>query len=227
MRRPKRCAGFLVPDLTVHVQGARVMPFAAIPTLSFDIRVTNQLSSEWIQSIALRCQIQIEAARRRYDRDEAVPLLDLFGEPERWSQTVRSMLWTHANIMVPAFAGTTSVELPVSCTFDFNVAATKYFYGLRDGDVPLLFLFSGSIFYETPAGALHVSPISWEKESRYSLPVNVWRDLMEAYYPNSNWLVLRRDVFDRLYRYKLKQGIPTWDEAVDRVLALAEEQVPL
>ncbi len=69
-------------------------------------------------------------------------------------------------------------------------------------------------------------PISWEKESRFRLPVATWRELMDAYYPNTNWLALRRDIFDRLYRYKQQQGIPTWDAALERVLALVEEQVP-
>jgi hypothetical protein len=116
--------------------------------------------------------------------------------------------------------------LHVPCTFDFNVAATKYFAGLEDGDIPLLFLFSGSVFYEGPDGAFQVAPISWDKETRFRLPLKVWRDLMDAYYPNSAWLRLRRDAFERLLAYKTLHGIPTWEEALERLMDAAEETVP-
>jgi hypothetical protein len=215
-----------VPDLTLQVTAASVVPFAATPTLAFAVRVANQPADEPVQSIALRCQIRIEAARRAYDRTQAVPLLDLFGAPDRWSQTLRDMFWTNATAQVSSFVGSTTLDLSVACTFDFNVAATKYFYGLAEGDVPLVFLFSGSVFYQGASGSLQVSPISWEKESRFRLPVATWRELMEAYYPNTHWLVLRHDVFDRLYRYKQQHGIPSWDAALERILALVDEQVP-
>jgi hypothetical protein len=133
------------------------------------------------------------------------------------------MLWAHANTVVPAFAGEITAELPVPCTFDFNVAATKYFYGLTSGDVPLTLLFSGSVFYQNPTGTLQVAPISWAKEATYRLPVQLWQNLMAAYYPNEAWLHLRRDVFDRLYRYKVSRGIPSWEQALDGILPVEEE----
>jgi hypothetical protein len=214
-----------VPDLSLSVTGASVVPYAATPTIAFAVRIANDPSDERIHSIALRCQIRIEAARRQYDPARSAALLDLFGEPDRWSQTVRDMFWTHAYVHVPTFEGATAIELPVPCSFDFNVAATKYFHGLADGDLPLLFLFSGSVFYEAPDGSLQVFPISWEKESRFRLPAATWRELMEAYYPNA-WLTLRRDVFERLYRYKQQHGIPTWDAVIEHVLALVDDKVP-
>ena len=215
-----------MPDLTLFVAGVKAVPFAATPVLAFDVRIANRPIYERIHSVALRCQIRIEAARRLYDRDQAAPLRDLFGEPDRWSETMRDMFWTHAAVHVPSFVESTSVDLNVACSFDFNVAATKYFYGLSSGEVPLLFLFSGSVFYEAASGLLQVYPVSWEKESRFRLPLATWRELMDLYYPNTNWLTLRRDVFDRLYRYKQRHGLPTWDAALERLLALAEEQVP-
>jgi len=172
--------------------------------------------------VALRCQIQIEATRRRYSAKDQESLLDLFGEPDRWSQTLRSLLWTHASVVVPAFQGSTVADVPVPCTFDFNVAATKYFHGLSDGEIPLCFLFSGTVFYAQADGGLHVSPISWTKEARFKLPVKVWREMMDAFYPNSAWLCLRRDVFERLYQYKVSRGIPTWEQAFDRMLPVEE-----
>jgi hypothetical protein len=186
--------------------------------LSFKLRVTNAQRDEPIHTVALRCQIQIEATRRRYNEREQERLLDLFGEPERWGQTLRTTLWTHTSMVVKPFEGSTLVELPVPCTFDFNVAATKYFAGLEDGEVPLLLLFSGTIFYEAADGALQVSQISWEKEAKYRLPLRVWQEMMDFYYPNSAWLSLRRDVFDRLARYKMRRGIPTWEQALESLL---------
>ena len=175
----------------------------------------------------LRCQIQIETTRRKYQSDEEARLRDLFGEPARWGQTLRAMLWTHASVVVPPFTGEITTDLPVACTYDFNVAATKYFYALEEGEIPLDFLFSGSVFYQDAEGALQVAPISWTEEARFRLPVPTWRRLMETYYPNSAFVQLRRDVFDRLYQYKMRHGIPTWEQAVERILPPVDEEAPV
>jgi len=191
--------------------------------LAFKLRVENMDAEEAIQSVALRCQIQIEATRRKYDAGEQERLLDLFGEPERWSQTLRAMLWTHASVTVPPFQGSTLVDLPVQCTFDFNVAAAKYFAGLEGGEVPLNLMFSGTIFYDAGESTLQVEQIPWDREAKYRLPVRVWKEMMEIYYPNSAWLCLRRDVFDRLSQYKMRRGIPTWEQALESILPAVEE----
>ncbi len=209
---------FIVPDLSFQVEGAEAVAYAAAPLLMFKLRVTNADAEEPINTIALRCQIQIETTRRRYNEREQERLLDLFGEPERWGQTLRTMLWTHTSVVVKPFQGSTLVELPVPCTFDFNVAATKYFAGLETGEVQLCLLLSGTVFYEAADGALQVSQISWDKEAKYQLPVSVWQKMMDFYYPNSAWLSLRRDVFDRLYQYKMRRGIPTWEQALESLL---------
>ena len=147
-------------------------------------------SEEIIHTVALRAQIQIEATRRKYDANEQERLLDLFGEPDRWGQTLRSMLWTHASVVVPRFAGSVLADIPVPCTFDFNVAATKYFHGVTSGDLPLCFQFSGTVFYQGEDETLQVAPISWDKEAKYRLAGKVWKDLMDTYYPNSAWLAV-------------------------------------
>ena len=166
--------------------------------LAFRLELEDSSPGAAIHSIALHALIQIEAPRRRYSAAEQERLADLFGEPERWGQTLRPMLWTHADVTVPAFSGSVAVDLRVPCSFDFNLAATKYFYGLSDGDIPLMFLFSGSCFYAGAAGGLEVAPIPWSKEARFRLPAVVWREIMDSYYPNSAWLRIRQDVFDRL-----------------------------
>jgi hypothetical protein len=212
-----------MPDLRFQVESASMVPFAAAPTLAFKLRITNGVAGEAIHTVALRCQIQIEVTRRRYAPEEQERLLDLFGTPDRWGQTLRSLLWTNASMVVPAFTGeTTTADLQVPCTFDFNVAATKYFEGLQDGEIPLNMLFSGTVFYALPDEPLQVAPISWEQEARCKLPVKTWREMMDFYYPNSVWLNLRRDVFDRLNQYKMRHGIPTWEQALEEMLPVEE-----
>jgi hypothetical protein len=211
-----------MPDLSFRIEEVAVVPFAAAPTLGFKLRIENAVASETIHTVALRCQIQIEVTRRRYSAEEQSRMRDLFGEPDRWSQTLRNLLWTHANVVVPSFQGSTLADLLVPCTFDFNVAATKYFEGLTDGEIPLHLMFSGTVFYAGSDDVLQVAPISWEQETKFKLPVNVWRAMMASYYPNCVWLNLRRDVFERLYQYKTQRGIPTWEQALEEVLPVEE-----
>jgi hypothetical protein len=211
-----------MPDLSFRVEEAVVVPFAAAPSLAFKLRIDNTITDETIHTVALRCQIQIEVTRRRYTEEEQGRMLDLFGEPARWSQTLRSLLWTHASVVVPSFHGSTLIDLPVPCTFDFNVAATKYFEGLSDGEIPLHLMFSGTVFYADSDDVLQVAPISWEQETKFKLPVKVWRQMMDSYYPNCVWLNLRRDVFERLYQYKTQRGIPTWEQALEEMLPVEE-----
>jgi hypothetical protein len=211
-----------MPELNFQVEEAVVTPFSAVPALAFKLRISNLPAGEMVHTIALRCQIQLEVTRRRYSPEEQKSMLDLFGEPGRWSHTLRNLLWTHASVVVPSFKESTVVELPVPCTFDFNVAATKYFEGLQDGEVPLCLQFSGTVFYALPDESLQVAPISWQHEAKFRLPVKVWREMMDAYYPNSAWLCLRRDVFDRLNQYKMQHGIPTWEAVIESVIPAGE-----
>jgi len=214
-----------MPDLTIAVEKVEVVPFAASPTLAFKLRVTNENPSEVIHTVVLRSQIQIEVTRRRYTPHEQERLRDLFGEPERWGQTLKKLLWTNTSTVAPQFTGATTVDLPVPCTFDFSVATTKYFDGLTDGDIPIFLVFSGTVFYADPDGGLRVAPISWDKETKFRMPLAIWKDMMDRYYPNSAWLCLRRDVFEQLQEYKIRQGIPTWEQALEKLLAQAQETI--
>jgi hypothetical protein len=201
------------------------VPYGASPLLAFDLQVANSGPEEAIHTVVLRAQIQIEVTRRHYTPEEQAKLLDLFGEPSRWGQTLKNLLWTNAIVIVPGFEKQTIVELQVPCTFDFNVAATKYFHGLSEGELPLNFLFSGTVFYADSNEQLQVAPISWEKEAKFKLPLKTWKDLIDHYYPNTAWLNLRRDVFDRLYQYKVRNGITSWEQVIERILAGTEETV--
>jgi hypothetical protein len=207
-------------DLSFAVLGARAEPYAAVPTLVFRLRLTES-TGERIHAVALRCQIQIEPRQRHYAGPEEERLLELFGEPRRWSETLKTVLWTHASLMVPGFTGSLEIDLPVACTYDFEVTAAKYFHALDDGEIPLLLLFNGTVFTRGQTG-FSVEPVPWEKEAPYRLPVRVWRELMDQYFPGGAWIRLRRESFDALHLFKARRALPTWDDAVESLLREAE-----
>jgi len=213
-----------VPDLEFKLEGVEVADFAAIPSLVFKLRIEN-LEDEPVRSVALNTQIRIAATGRHYEAAEQERLLELFGEPSRWKDTLRSLLWTHTVLQVPRFSGSTVVDMPVACTYDLEVVAAKYFYALQDGEVPLEFLFSGTIFYAGEDGRLQTTRISWEKEAEFRLPVRLWKEMMDQYFPNSAWVRLRKDAFDQLYDYKVRKGLPTWEATVEALLRASEQGV--
>jgi hypothetical protein len=210
------------PDLHFTIETAGTLRFAASPHIVFKLRITDG-APRTIHTVILRCQIQLDVSRRRYTAEEQKRLTDLFGEPNRWGETLRPLLWTNTSIVVPSFDNSIVVDLPITCTFDFNVAATKYFAGIETGEIPVSFFFNGTIFYEREDSALQVAQISWEKEASYRMPIRIWREMMDAYYPNTTWLCLQRDAFERLYAYKVKRGITTFDEALLQAIEPALE----
>lgn len=210
-----------MPDLQFQVEGAEATPNAASPQIAFKVRITNA-GPQRVHSIALRAQVQIEPVRRRYTPQEQQHLRDLFGEPERWSKSLHALLWANINVNVPGFTSTTLIDIPVPCTFDFNVGITKYIYGLEDGELPISLMFSGTIFFTGSAG-LQVAQVPWDREASYRLPVSVWKEMMDTYYPNTAWISLRRDVFERLYDFRSHQGFATWEQTLERMLELTAE----
>ena len=213
-----------MPDLEFKLEGAEVADFAAVPSLVFKLRIEN-LEGEPVRSVALNTQIRIAATGRHYEAAEQERLLELFGVPSRWKDTLRSLLWTHIVLQVPRFSGSTVVDMPVACTYDLEVVAAKYFYALEEGEVPLEFLFSGTIFYAGEGGRLQTTRISWEKEAEFRLPVRLWKEMMDQYFPNSAWVRLRKDAFDQLYDYKVRKGLPTWEATVEALLRASEQGV--
>lgn len=216
-----------MPDLNFEIVSAETPPFAAVPTLIFKLGISNAMAQEPIHSIALRCQVQINVTRRRYSPEAQARLLEVFGEPKRWGETLRPLLWTHVGTVVPQFTESAVIDLPIPCTYDFEVVSTKYFNALGDGEIPLTFLFSGTIFYEGQAGNLQVAQIPWSKEATYRLPIALWQEMMERYYPNSAWIRLHKDIFDQLYQYKATRALPTWDEVIVQLLQTSGEEAHL
>ncbi|HVL27488.1 MAG TPA: DUF6084 family protein [Acidimicrobiales bacterium] len=204
-------------QLSFEVAGAEADRYAAVPTLNVRLHVSAGAGAD-VHALSLRCQIRIEPQRRRYTRAEEERLLGLFGETPRWGDTLRPFLWAHASAMVPGFVGFTEVDLPVPCTYDFEVAAAKYMHSLDDGEIPLVLLFNGTAFGRSADGALRVDPVPWHCESTYRLPVAVWRAMMDLYFPNQGWLRLPRHTLDALERYKSVEGLATMEQAVEALL---------
>lgn len=212
-----------MPDLDFQVTGVEPSTDGLTPLLHFRLRVTTS-SQEPIHALLLSTQIQIQSQQRSYTAEEKEKLVELFGTPERWGQTLRNRLWTHVNATVGRFAGETETILPVHCSYDLNLSAAKYFYALGEGDVPLLFLFSGSVFYATPEKDFQVERLSWNKECAYRLPARTWKALMERHYPNSQWVYLHREMFDRLWAYKRRHGLAAWEQVVEQLLSSADHR---
>src|SRR4029077_2136780 len=204
-------------DITFAVLDVAPEPYAVTPILMARVGIAS-VSEEPVHAIALRCQVRIEPSRRQYSDDEAAALLDLFGPRERWAATQHSFLWQHATAMVQGFTGTTQVRLPLECTYDFEVAAAKYLHALRDGTIPLQFLFSGTVFRRGSSG-FAVQQVPWDREERYDMPVSVWRDLIRQDFPKHARVRLDRDTIDALAAYRSARGLIGFDDAITSLLA--------
>jgi Family of unknown function (DUF6084) len=206
-------------DLIFGCTGVTAERYAATPTLTFALTITES-SGVRVHAIALRCQIRIEPHRRRYSAAEAQRLHDLFGDTSRWAETVKPIQLATVTTMVPTFTAVTEVDLPVPCTYDLEVASARYLQGLDDGTVPLLLLFSGTVFLATGDG-FSVELVPWSAEASYRMPVSVWRELVDLHFPGSAWLRCSRETLDALSAFKAKRALPTWDATLTALLAEA------
>jgi hypothetical protein len=203
-----------LPALTFEVEAAEPVRFAAAPTVAFTLRIA---SDKPVRSLALNTQIRIAPARRRYSERDEERLVELFGPRDRWGETLRTFRWDQVGVLVPPFEEHTAVELAVPCTYDLEVATSKYFYALDDGDVPLEFLFSGTIFF-LAHGQLRTAQVPWDREATFRMPARIWKQAMELHFPGAAWLRVRDDVFDRLVAYKARHALPTWDATFEELL---------
>ena len=211
-------------DLVFDCVGARNERYAVVPTLTFALRI-SETGGRRVDAIALRCQIRIQPQQRRYDADEADRLLDLFGEPARWAQSLKPIQLTTVAAMVPGFTGSLQIDLPVPCTYDLEVGWARYINALGSGTVPLLLLFSGTVFTAVD-GRMSVEQVPWSKEAEFALPVAVWRDLVDTHFPNTSWIRVSRPTLDALLEFKSRNALPTWDSTLETLLAGAREPMP-
>jgi len=211
-----------MPDLSFRIGDVAAAPSAAVPTIVAQLHISNARADEPIRSILLNCQVRIQPLGRSYSAIEEARLLELFGERERWARTMTPMLWTNLSLNVLGFTAQTTVELPLPCTMDFDVAATKFFYGLEAGNIAASVVFSGTVFYAAANNALQIAQIPWDREARFALPVKVWQEAMQSHYGDAAWLRLSRETFDRLYRFRVARGIGVWDRLFEQLIDDAE-----
>jgi hypothetical protein len=216
---PQAPAGSLgvAPELRFAVRGAGPLEHAAVPTLKFALELAAP-GGETIRSVLLDAQVQIAARQRHYATGEQERLLELFGTPERWSSTLRTLPWLRTTLVVPPFTGRTTVDLTVPCTYDLEVAAARYLAALAEGEIPLELLLSGSVFYAAPDGRLQTARIPWDHEVAYRMPVSAWRAAMDAHFPHSAWLRVDRKRYERLWAYKARHAFVSWEAAIDSLL---------
>ncbi|HEX4347831.1 MAG TPA: DUF6084 family protein [Vicinamibacterales bacterium] len=203
--------------LSVRVLDAKPSAQTAAPGVTFRLRVET-ISPGAVHAIALRCQTRIEPKGRRYAKDEQARLYELFGDVSQWERTLRSATWAHTTILIPSFERQVEVDMPVACTYDLEVASAKYLHAVRDGEVPLTFFFSGSIFRIGPSGMV-VEPVSWDLEASFRMPTCVWRAAMDQFFPGGGWIRLDRETIDRLQAFRGRQAVVSWDEAITLLLA--------
>jgi Family of unknown function (DUF6084) len=206
-------------DLVFDCIGAQADRYAVLPTITLTLRI-SETSGQRIDTIALRTQIRIEPSRRHYTPAEEERLHDVFGDTARWADTLKPMQFTNVSTMVTSFTGSTEVKIPINFSYDLEVGYGRYFASLESGEIPLLLLFSGSIFSVVDA-KFQVQQVPWHKEATYRLPVSVWREAVDAHFPNSAWLAVSRQTFDDLQRFKTQRALPTWDATVLALLAAA------
>jgi hypothetical protein len=216
-----------MPDLNFEILGVEPERYAVAPTLLFKLQVTNRVPREEVFAAALKGQFMIEAVPRRYGAPTQERLLEVFGEPSRWDETLNSLLWTHVSVPLPRFTGSTLIQVPVACGQDFELASNKYFHALREGVVPIALLLSGTIFYSDPEGMVLVTQLPWEKEASFQMPARLWRDLMQSYYPDTRWLRVGGETFDKLQRFKALSALPTFDLCLEALLGRVAEGPPL
>lgn len=209
------------PWLAFAVSGVRAVEHAAAPTLIFTLDVDDRSGQE-VFAVALTMHIHIEPIKRSYDEETRAKLIELFGEPRRWAKTAGRMLWSIESVLVHNFKGSTSVEVPVLCNYDLELAATKYFSSVPDGEVPVAFHFNGSVYYSDTDDRLQIVQLPWDTVADYQMPVATWKQMIDLYYPYRGWVPLHSETMERLERFKAERGRHTFDETIAELLRESE-----
>ncbi len=206
------------PGLRIAVTDVRAVPHSAAPTLSFTVSVDDDSGREVFMA-GLTVQVQIEPAKRTYDAESKEKLTELFGDPHRWTTTAQRMHWTTEALLIPSFTGSTTAKLEILCNYDVELAAAKYFHSVSEGEIPLAFHFNGSVYYAAEGGRLQVLQVPWDTAADFRMPVSVWTEMIDSYYPYRGWIPVHRDTLDAVQRLKARLGSPTFDAALTQLLA--------
>jgi hypothetical protein len=208
-------------ELVFDCTGMEPDRYAVVPSMNLKLRI-SETSGDRIEAIALRCQIRIEPARRRYTPAEEERLNDLFGDTSRWADTLKPLQFATVSAMVPGFTGSTEIDLPVPFSYDLEIGSARYFTGLESGEIPLLLLFSGTVF-GLADGRISVQLVPWSKEAMCRIPVSVWREAIDVHFPNAAWIKMSTQTLDELQRFKNRRALPTWDATLRALLERAAD----
>jgi len=201
------------PEVKLEILGAAHEPFAAQPTLRFEMSVYEPTDRP-IYAISIKAQINFDPARREYDAATREDLIELFGIPERWPSTTRSFLWCHASTVVHSFTGATTFGLEVPCTSDLEVTAARYVSALPDGEVPITMHFTGRVLYQGPQRQVQAVHLPWSTSASYRMPVDVWRKMMKNHHGESGFVLLHVDTLAALKKHKRVNGLHSFDAVV-------------
>ena len=207
-----------MPNLTFQIEAASPVAFAVSPQIALSVRVVNSRPEFAVESLLLRYQIQIDAAARSYDTRESEALRELFGDGAVRARAVKRLTWTQAAAVVPPFTHEARFEVHAPCTFDMSISTSKYFRAIFEGGAPIAILFSGTVFHRDTQGALQAAPVPWSTEARFTIPAQAWRDAVDEHYAGVTPLPVRRDLFERLERYRREHALPTWDHVIEMLL---------
>jgi hypothetical protein len=212
-----------IPAPDFNVLEAAPVPRSAAPVISFQMRVRDYSERE-VYAIGLRSQIMIEARQREHDDATRERLLELFGEPERWGDTARGLLWAHCETFVGGFVASTRFELRVPVSLDLEVATVKYFTAIDSGKVPLAFHFNGTVFYCGDQDRLQITQVPWTAEAQFALPIETWRKTIDDHYPNGAFVRLEEDTLEALRRYRIARGLHSLDAALAELVMDARDR---
>lgn len=209
-----------LPDLDFAVTGARAMTDAAVPTLLFRLALSRTGGGR-VRSVSLNADVRIAVDRRGCDRVDRLVMARIFGQPEQWATSMRPLTWARISTVVPPFDERTETDLAVPCSRDMDLAVTSYFHGVRDGEVPLDFLFSGTVFHDGRDGRLRTAQISWAKDATCRVPAALWHEVTGRYDGGTSWMPLSPGTYRDITAHRDRHALTGWDETISDLLARA------
>jgi Family of unknown function (DUF6084) len=165
------------PVLEFRVADARAVA-DGVPVLRLTLVI--DAAGRAVDMLRLKVAVRIAAERRRYSAREAEGLWELFGPVEQWGRSLGRIAWDRLGLVVPQFVASTSVALEVPGATDPGAAAGKYLAAVREGDVPLELLFSGTVSWRDGGGRLQTAMVPWDREAAFRMPVAAWRQVLGA-----------------------------------------------
>ena len=182
-------------------------PYAAVPTIMLRTADHRARPERTVHAVALRCQIRIEPQRRRYEHEEEQRLVELFGEPPRGATRCGRSCGRTWRRPSPASRARPRSTCRSTCTLRLRGR------GRRSSSIRSTTARSrscccspGTAFTRSERG-MNVAPVAWHADASFRLPVAVWRQMMDLYFPNSGWVMLSRDTLDALTQFKADRAL--------------------